>query len=69
MLRDVAKRYKKAEKSGEPLYNDIMRHYSINERRARELITMCRRHKEKLLPKKRAGRPSVNETPTRKKGK
>jgi hypothetical protein len=68
MLRDVAKRYKKAEKSREPLYEDIMRTYSISERRARELITMCRRHKEKLLPKKKAGRPSVIGTTTRKKG-
>jgi hypothetical protein len=69
MLKDVAKRYKKAEKAGDPLYEDIMRHYSISERRARELITMCRRHKEKLLPKKKAGRPSVDQTPTKKKGK
>jgi len=69
MLRDVAKRYKKAEKAGDPLYEDIMGHYSISERRARELITMCRRHKEKLLPKKKAGRPSVDQTPTKKKGK
>lgn len=69
MLRDIAKRYKKAEKAGDPLYEEIMRHYSISERRARELITMCRRHKEKLLPKKKAGRPSVNLTPTRKSGK
>lgn len=69
MLKDVAKRYKKAEKAGEPLYDDIMRQYSINERRARELLTMCRRHPNKLLPKKKAGRPSVDKTPTRKKGK
>lgn len=69
MLKDVAKRYKKAEKAGDPLYDDIMRHYSISERRARELITMCRRHKEKLLPKKKAGRPSVDQTQTSKKGK
>lgn len=69
MLRDVANRYKKAEKAGDPLYDDIMRHYSISERRSRELITMCRRHREKLLPKKKAGRPSVNQTPTIKKGK
>ena len=68
MLRDVAKRYKRAEKNQEPLYDEIMRTYSISERRARELITMCRRHKEKLLPKKKAGRPSVNGAPTRKKG-
>ena len=69
MLKDVAKRYKKAEKAGEPLYDDIMRHYSISERRARDLLTMCRRHPDKLLPKKKAGRPSVVQTPTRKKGK
>jgi len=69
MLRDVAKRYKKAEKAGDPLYDDIMRHYSISERRTRELVTKCRRHKDKLLPKRKAGRPSVNPTPTRKKGK
>jgi len=69
MLKDVAKRYKKAEKAGEPLYEDIMRHYSISERRARDLLTMCRRHPDKLLPKKKAGRPSVDQTPTKKKGK
>jgi len=69
MLKDVAKRYKKAEKAGDPLYDDIMRHYSISERRARDLLTMCRRHPNKLLPKKKAGRPSVDQTPTKKKGK
>jgi hypothetical protein len=69
MLRDVAKRYKKAEKAGDPLYDDIMRHYSISERRTRELLRMCRKHVDKLLPKRKAGRPSVNPTPTRKKGK
>jgi hypothetical protein len=69
MLRDIARRYLKAEKAGEPLYEDIMRKYSISERRVRELVTMCRRHPEKLLPKKKAGRPSVDQTPTRKKGK
>ena len=69
MLKDVAKRYKKAEKAGEPLYDDIMRQYSISERRARDLLTMCRRHPDKLLPKKKAGRPSVDQTPTKKKGK
>ena len=69
MLRDVAKRYKKAEKAGDPLLQDIMRHYSISERRARELVTMCRNQKPKLLPARSAGRPPVNPTPTRKKGK
>lgn len=69
MLKDIARRYKKAEKAGDPLYEDIMRHYSISERRTRELIRLCRKHKPRLLPEKKAGRPSVDQTPTRKKGK
>jgi hypothetical protein len=69
MLKDVAKRYIKAEKAGEPVYHDIMRHYEIGERRARELATMCRRSDRKYLPKRQAGKPSVKKATTRKKGK